>query len=140
MAKFKGASVMITDLNNERLAFAEKNGADVTVNAQRRSRFAGERMDKKKAPMSSLMPSVSPQRLKRPLTRCLRPVMWLCLVLMRGLPAFLSFRSQRSPITGSRLQTNQFPYITDLLNKGLLTHGGLITHTFQQMTSIKHFS
>ncbi len=33
-------------------------------------------------------------------------------------------------ITGSRLQTNQFPYITDLLNKGLLTHGGLITHTF----------
>ncbi len=35
MAKFKGASVMITDLNDERLAFAEKNGADVTVNAQK---------------------------------------------------------------------------------------------------------
>ncbi len=26
---------MITDLNDERLAFAEKNGADVTVNAQK---------------------------------------------------------------------------------------------------------
>lgn len=49
MAKFKGASVMITDLNDERLAFAEKNRCGrYRQRAKRRSRFAGERMDKKR--------------------------------------------------------------------------------------------
>ncbi|XYJ23439.1 hypothetical protein ACSE3M_21495 [Bacillus velezensis] len=73
-----------------------------------------------------------PQRLKRPLTRCLR----LGHVVVLGFDErtarhfSASDHKKEVTITGSRLQTNQFPYITDLLNKGLLTHGGLITHTF----------
>lgn len=33
-------------------------------------------------------------------------------------------------ITGSRLQTNQFPKVVKLLNEGRLAHNGLVTHTF----------
>lgn len=36
MAKLAGAAVMMTDLNNERLAFAKENGADAVVNAQQK--------------------------------------------------------------------------------------------------------
>ena len=37
---------MITDLNDERLAFAEKTVRTLLSTRKRRSRFAGERMDK----------------------------------------------------------------------------------------------
>ena len=35
-AKLQGASVMMTDLSEERLAFAQESGADVTVQAGRK--------------------------------------------------------------------------------------------------------
>lgn len=35
MAKLQGATVMITDLNDERLFFAKENGADIVINASR---------------------------------------------------------------------------------------------------------
>lgn len=133
MAKFKGASVMITDLNDERLAFAEKNGADVTVNAQKEDPVLRVNEWTKNEGANVVIDAVCLPSTFETSIDAVSPAGHVVVLGFDERTAGISqlpITKKEVTITGSRLQTNQFPYITDLLNKGLLTHGGLITHTF----------
>ncbi|MDM5200885.1 zinc-binding alcohol dehydrogenase family protein [Fictibacillus enclensis] len=133
MAKLQGASVMVTDLNGERLAFAKENGADVTVNVQQEDVLARVQEWTDNEGANVVIDAV-----------CLPSTFKLSVdaVCPAGNVVVLGFDEKEAgisqlpitkkevTITGSRLQTNQFPRVVELLNNGKLTHGGLVTHTF----------
>lgn len=134
MAKLMGAMVMITDLSEERLAFAKENGADVTVNA-------GSEDIRKRARewTNGNGANVVIDAVCLPMTFELG----LDVVSAAGRVVVLGFDERTAaisqlPITkgeveikGSRLQTYQFPKVVKLLNEGKLRHNGLVTHTYK---------
>lgn len=132
-AKLHGAKVMMSDLSEERLAFAKESGADVTVQADVedvRKRVkewtAGEGanvvIDAVCLPMTFELgiDVVSPAGTVVVLGFDERPAQ---------IPQLLITKKEIT-IVGSRLQTNQMPKVVELLNSGKLTHDGLVTHTF----------
>lgn len=134
LAKIAGATVYMSDLSEERLAFAEDNGADKVINAGAESvkekvfEFTGG------AGVNVVIDAV-----------CIPSTVELGIdvVSPAGSVVVLGFTDQPSaiaqlPITkkevtivGSRLQTNQFGPVVKYLNNGELTSGGLITHKFK---------
>lgn len=133
MAKLQGASIMITDLSEERLAFAKENGADVTV-------LAGSENVRQHVEewTNGEGANVVIDAVCLPMTFELS----FDVVSTAGRIVVLGFDERTAaisqlPITkkevsvkGSRLQTNQFPKVVSLLNEGKLRHEGLVTHTF----------
>ncbi|MFB5285018.1 zinc-binding alcohol dehydrogenase family protein [Peribacillus sp. Hz7] len=133
MAKLQGASVMITDLSEERLAFAKENGADVTVHAGNEDVRQHVQEWTNGEGANVVIDAV-----------CLPMTFELSfdVVSVAGRIVVLGFDERTSaiaqlPITkkevtvvGSRLQTNQFSKVVKLLNEGQLRHNGLVTHTF----------
>ncbi|MEZ0119160.1 UNVERIFIED_ORG: 2-desacetyl-2-hydroxyethyl bacteriochlorophyllide A dehydrogenase [Heyndrickxia coagulans] len=134
MAKLEGANVMITDLNEERLSFAKENGADIVVNAGNEDvrNFVQEWTNGKG--VNVVIDAV-----------CLPSTFELSLdvISAAGRIVVLGFDERKAaisqlPITkseveikGSRLQTNQFPKVVNLINEGKLRHNGLISHSYQ---------
>lgn len=133
MAKFHGATVMVTDLSDERLSFAKDNGADVVVNAGQEDVLTAVHEWTNGEGANKVIDAV-----------CLPSTFALSLeaVSSAGNVVVLGFDEQPAPIsqlpitkkevtiTGSRLQTYQFPKVVELLNEGELRHNGLVTHTF----------
>ncbi|MGG0410009.1 zinc-binding alcohol dehydrogenase family protein [Peribacillus simplex] len=133
MAKLQGASVMITDLSDERLEFAKESGADIIVHA-------GKEDVKKRVEewTNGEGANVVIDAVCLPMTFELS----FDVVSTAGRIVVLGFDERPSavsqlPITkkevsvkGSRLQTDQFPKVVKLLNEGKLRHEGLVTHTF----------
>ncbi|MGG1575078.1 zinc-binding alcohol dehydrogenase family protein [Fictibacillus sp. NRS-1165] len=133
MAKLLGAAVLITDLNEERLAFAKENGADHVVNPQKEDVMQQVKVWTDGEGANVVIDAV-----------CLPSTFELSIeaVSTAGNVVVLGFDEKTSTIsqlpitkkevtvTGSRLQTYQFPKVVDLLNKGKLTHSGLVTHSF----------
>ena len=126
-------ALLVTDLSEERLAFAKENGADVTVQADVedvRKRVtewtSGEGVniviDAVCLPMTFELgiDVVSPAGTVVVLGFDERPAQ---------IPQLLITKKEIT-IVGSRLQTNQMPKVVELLNSGKLTHDGLVTHTF----------
>ncbi|MFJ5768577.1 zinc-binding alcohol dehydrogenase family protein [Psychrobacillus sp. NPDC093180] len=132
-AKLRGATVMVSDLSEERLAFARDNGADVTVNAGTEN--VKEQVAKwtNDEGVNKVIDAV-----------CLPSTFELSVdvVSPAGTVVVLGFDERPSqipqmPITkkeitivGSRLQTNQFAEVVEFLNAGKIRHNGLVTHTF----------
>jgi len=133
LAKLQGATVMMTDLSEERLGFANENGADVTVHAGRE-----DVRDRVKEWTNGKGANVVIDAVCLPNTFELS----FEVVSAAGSVVVLGFDERPSAIpqlpitkkeitvTGSRLQTNQFPKIVQLLNEKKLCHNGLITHQF----------
>lgn len=133
MAKLQGASVMVTDLNEARLAFAKENGADFIVNVQKEDVIRRVHEWTGNEGANVVIDAV-----------CLPSTFALSIdaVSPAGHVVVLGFDENASAIsqlpitkkevtiTGSRLQTYQFPRVVELLNEGRLTHNGLVTHTF----------
>ncbi|SDC83472.1 L-gulonate 5-dehydrogenase [Terribacillus halophilus] len=133
LAKLQGAAVMMTDLSDARLAFASENGADVTVNAVNEDVKQRVFEWTKGAGANVVIDAV-----------CLPSTFELSLEVVSeaGYVVVLGFDERTSSIpqlpitkkeitiTGSRLQTNQFSSVVDLLNSGQLKENGLITHKF----------
>jgi len=133
LAKVAGAAVYMTDLNEERLAFAKESGADEVINAGRES--VKERILELTSNEGAnvVIDAV-----------CLPSTVELSIdvVSPAGSVVILGFDERPSaipqlPITkkeitivGSRLQTNQFGKVVSLLDSGELKSGGLITHKF----------
>jgi L-gulonate 5-dehydrogenase len=133
MAKLQGASVMITDLSEERLEFAKESGADIIVHAGKED--VQKRVEEwtNGEGVNVVIDAV-----------CLPMTFELSfdVVSTAGRIVVLGFDERPAsvsqlPITkkevsvkGSRLQTNQFPKVVKLLNEGKLRQEGLITHTF----------
>lgn len=134
MAKLLGATVMITDLSEERLTFAKENGADVTVNAG--SEDVRKRVEEWTNGEGA---NVVIDAVCLPMTFELG----IDVVSPAGRVVVLGFDERKVaisqlPITkgevtivGSRLQTYQFPKVVKLLNEGKLRHNGLVTHTYK---------
>ncbi|MBO0999796.1 zinc-binding alcohol dehydrogenase family protein [Bacillus sp. SD075] len=133
MAKLQGASVMITDLSDERLEFAKENGADIIVHAGKED--VQKRVEEWTNGEGA---NVVIDAVCLPMTFELS----FDVVSPAGRIVVLGFDERPSavsqlPITkkevsvkGSRLQTDQFPKVVKLLNEGKLRHEGLVTHTF----------
>ncbi|MDD9309988.1 zinc-binding alcohol dehydrogenase family protein [Bacillus firmus] len=133
MAKLQGARVIISDLKQERLAFAKENGADEIIHAAEES--VKERVMEL---TNGEGPNVVIDAVCLPSTFELG----VNLVSPAGTVVVLGFDERPSsipqlPITkkevtivGSRLQTNQFEKVVSLLNVEKLQSNGFITHHF----------
>lgn len=133
MAKLKGAKVYITDLKQERLAFAKDNGADETIDAGKES-VADRVMEL----TDGEGPNVVIDAVCLPSTFELG----VNVVSPAGTVVVLGFDERPAPISqlpitkkevtivGSRLQTNQFGKVVSLLNEGKIKAKGFITHKF----------
>jgi L-gulonate 5-dehydrogenase len=133
LAKMKGASVMMTDLNEERLQFAKESGADTVVHAGREDVRTRVKEWTNREGVNIVIDAV-----------CLPSTFELSVdvVSQAGNIVVLGFDERPASIpqlpitkkevtiTGSRLQTNQFSTIVQYLNEGKLSHNGLITHKF----------
>ncbi|WP_366161064.1 zinc-binding alcohol dehydrogenase family protein [Bacillus infantis] len=133
MAKLSGAHVIMTDLKQERLAFAKDNGADEIIDAGRES------VEEKVMELTGGEgPNVVIDAVCLPSTFELG----VNVVSPAGRVVVLGFDEKPSPISqlpitkkevtivGSRLQTNQFGKVISLLNEGKLEANGFITHKF----------
>ncbi|MCM3727427.1 zinc-binding alcohol dehydrogenase family protein [Neobacillus cucumis] len=133
MAKFHGATVMVTDLSDERLSFAKDNGADVVVNAGREEVLTAVHEWTKGEGANKVIDAVC---LPSTFALSLEAVSAAGNVVVLGFdeqPAAISqlpITKKEVTVTGSRLQTYQFPKVVELLNEGELRHNGLVTHTF----------
>lgn len=133
LAKMKGATVMMTDLNEERLQFAKESGADAVVHAGREDVRTRVKEWTNREGVNIVIDAV-----------CLPSTFELSVdvVSQAGNIVILGFDERPASIpqlpitkkevtiTGSRLQTNQFSTIVQYLNEGKLSHNGLITHKF----------
>src|SRR5690625_1638525 len=133
MAKLQGAYVIMTDLSDERLAFAKENGADKVIHA------SDESVERKVMEYTNNEGvNVVIDAVCLPSTFELGPKV----ASPAGTVVCLGFDEKPSqisqlPITkkeltivGSRLQTNQFEKIINLLNGRQIQSNGLITHKF----------
>lgn len=133
MAKLVGARVMITDLKDERLAFAKENGADWVINP------ANDSVEEKVMEYTiGEGANVVIDAVCLPATFELGPKV----ASIAGTVVCLGFDERAAsisqlPITkkeltivGSRLQTDQFKHVVRLLNDKKIQANGLITHKF----------
>lgn len=133
LAKLHGAYVIMTDLNQERLAFVKENGADKVIHA------LDESVEEKVMEYTNnLGINVVIDAVCLPSTFELGPKV----ASPAGTIVCLGFDEKPSqipqlPITkkeltivGSRLQTNQFEKVVELLNNGHLQSNGLITQKY----------
>jgi len=133
MAKFHGATVMVTDLSDERLSFAKENGADVVVNAGQEDVLTAVHKWTNGEGANKIIDAVC---LPSTFALSLEAVSAAGNVVVLGFdeqPAAISqlpITKKEVTITGSRLQTYQFPKVVELLNEGKLRHNGLVTHTY----------
>jgi len=133
MAKLLGASVMMTDLSDERLSYAKENGADVIVNAGQEDVLQAVQEWTNGEGANKVIDAVC---LPSTFALSIEAVSVAGNVVVLGFdekPAAISqlpITKKQVTINGSRLQTYQFPKVVKLLNEGKLRHDGLVTHTF----------
>ena len=133
MAKIAGATVYMTDLNEERMKFALESGADEVIDA------GNEQVDQAIMRLTDGRGvNVAIDAVGLPSTAALG----VDVVSPAGYVVILGFDERPSqipqlPVTkkevtivGSRLQTNQFGRVVELLNQNKLRSDGLITHKF----------
>lgn len=131
IAKMKGATCIITDLNEERIAFAERWGADYTIDATDSDVKAEVRRITANRGANVVIDAVgTPQTFADAID----------VVSVAGRVVCLGFHSQPSSISqlqitkkevtvaGSRLQSNQFPQVVSWFNQGKIRAKEMVTH------------
>lgn len=133
MAKLAGATVMITDLNDGRLQFAKENDADYIINAKEES-VVDRVFELTNGEGANVV--IDAVCIPSTFELAVQIASTAGTIVVLGFDDHPSSISQL-PITkkeltivGSRLQTNQFEKVVNLLNEGKLRHNGLITHKF----------
>jgi len=133
IAKIRGATCIISDLSDARLEFAKKWGADYTLNA------AGMDVREKVGRMTGGMgANVVIDAVCIPKT--FEDAVEIASVAGRvvtlgfdGRPSQipqLSITKKELTVAGSRLQTDQFAYVIQLMNERKLLPDGMVTHQF----------
>jgi 2-desacetyl-2-hydroxyethyl bacteriochlorophyllide A dehydrogenase len=133
MAKLQGAKVIITDIEQERLAFAKENGADETINASKESVI-----DRLMELTNAEGPNIVIDAVCLPSTfelgvEVVSPAGTVVVLGFDERPSHipqLPITKKEVTIVGSRLQTNQFGKVVSLLNDRKLEGNGFITHRF----------
>lgn len=133
MAKLRGATVIISDITNERLAFAKENGADYTINPTEVDVVTTINQitnDEGANVVIDAVGSTSTFELGIETASAAGNVVLLGFNATPSAIAQMLITKKELTITGSRLQTNQFSKVVELINKEKITHNGLITHEF----------
>ncbi|KAB7706316.1 alcohol dehydrogenase catalytic domain-containing protein [Bacillus aerolatus] len=133
MAKIHGATVIISDITNERLEFAKENGADYTINPNEvdlESKIYEITNDEGANIVIDAVGTPQTFELSVNVASAAGNVVTLGFNAKPSSIAQLPVTKKELTITGSRLQTNQFGKVVQLLNEKKLTHNGLITHKF----------
>lgn len=133
IAKLHGAFVIMTDLSEERLAFAKENGANKVIHALKE-----QVEDKVMEYTNGLGINVVIDAVCLPSTfelgtRVASPAGTIVCLGFDEKPSQipqLPITKKELTIVGSRLQTNQFKKVVDLLNNRELQSNGLITQSF----------
>ncbi|GMO41993.1 MAG: zinc-binding alcohol dehydrogenase family protein [Treponemataceae bacterium] len=133
LAKIKGAQVMVSDIVDEKLEFAKKQGADITVNTAKTNLEAAVKEWTRGEGVNKVIDAA-----------CTAPTLEAAfrVVSVAGTIVVLSFSEEAANITplpitrkqltvvGSRLQTYQFANVIRLMESGALRGNGLVTHKF----------
>ena len=133
MAKLRGATVIISDFTNERLAFAKENGADYTINPSEVDIEAKINEITNDEGANIVIDAVGlPQtfELSVNVASVAGNIVLLGFNATPSSIAQMEITKKELTITGSRLQTNQFGKVVELINEKKLTHNGLVTHKF----------
>ncbi|PIC67915.1 alcohol dehydrogenase [Sporosarcina sp. P21c] len=133
MAKLAGAIVIMTDLDEKRLQFAEQNGADYIINAGKVSVETEVMKITESEGVNVVIDAVCLPSTFELGVQVASPAGTVVVLGFDERPASISqlpITKKELEIVGSRLQTNQFEKVITLLNEGKLTHDGLITHKF----------
>lgn len=133
MAKIRGATVIISDLTNQRLEFAQENGADYTINPSEVDTVSKINEITNDEGANVVIDAVGmPQtfELSVEVASAAGNVVTLGFNATPSSIALMAITKKELTITGSRLQTNQFGKVVDLINSKKLTHNGLVTHKF----------
>lgn len=133
MVKLKGATAIISDLTNERLAFAKENGADYTINpsVEDLGQKISEITDGEGA--NVVIDAVGiPQTFEQSVELASNAGFIVTLGFHENPSAIplMTITKKELTIVGSRLQTNQFGKVVELINKKQLSQNGLVTHKF----------
>lgn len=133
MVKLRGAKVIISDLTNERLEFAKENGADYTINPSEVDIVSRINEITNGEGANVVIDAVGmPQtfELSVEVASAAGNVVTLGFNATPSSIALMPITKKELTITGSRLQTNQFGKVVELINAKNLTHNGLVTHRF----------
>ncbi|WP_339230508.1 zinc-binding alcohol dehydrogenase family protein [Oceanobacillus sp. FSL K6-2867] len=133
LAKLRGATVIISDFTNERLAFAKENGADYTINPSEVdvSDQINEITNGEGA--NVVIDAVGVPQTFELAVEVASPAGNVVTLGFNATPssiAMMHITKKELTISGSRLQTNQFAKVVELINSKKLTHNGLVTHRF----------
>ncbi|MBD1381445.1 zinc-binding alcohol dehydrogenase family protein [Metabacillus arenae] len=133
IAKLLGAKVMITDLNEERLAFAQKWGADEIVNVSGKNIIEEVKRWTEGEGVNVVIDAVCIPQTFEVSIEAASAAGTIVLLGFDTRPSSipqLPITKKELTIVGSRLQTNQFPKVIEWMNNKKLLTDGLITHTF----------
>lgn len=133
MARLQGAITIISDLTNERLAFAKENGADYIINPSEVD--VVERINEitNGEGANIVIDAVGMPQTFELSVEVASPAGNVVTLGFNATPsaiALMPITKKELTITGSRLQTNQFGKVVELINTKKLTHNGLVTHRF----------
>lgn len=133
MAKLRGATTIISDITNERLQFAKENGADHTINPSEvdvKTKINEITNDEGANVVIDAVGTPQTFELSIEVASPAGHVVSLGFDVKPSAIAMMPITKKELTITGSRLQTNQFGKVVELINNKKLTHGGLVTHKF----------
>lgn len=133
MAKLRGATVIMSDYTNERLAFAKENGADYVINPSEVDVEAKIYEITNQEGANVVIDAVGLPQTFELSVKVASPAGNVVLLGFNATPsaiAQMEITKKELTITGSRLQTNQFDKVVSLINEKKLTHNGLVTHKF----------
>ncbi|MGE6753738.1 zinc-binding alcohol dehydrogenase family protein [Rossellomorea sp. NPDC071047] len=133
VAKAKGATVIISDLNESRLAFAKEWGADHTIDASR-VHVIEEVMELTKQEGANVV--IDAVCIPQTFEQSIEVASAAGRVVVLGFderPSHITqlpITKKEVTITGSRLQTNQFPVVIEMFNDRTIDTRGMVTQEF----------
>jgi 2-desacetyl-2-hydroxyethyl bacteriochlorophyllide A dehydrogenase len=133
VAKYRGATCIISDLSEEKLSYAQSLGADFTINPLKEDIFQKVNELTEGMGANVVIDAVCTTKTFEQAVQ-LASVAGRIVVLgfseeKSGIPQ-LEITKKELTVSGSRLQTNQFPEVIDLFNNRKIDTNSFVTHTF----------
>ncbi|MCD2136445.1 zinc-binding alcohol dehydrogenase family protein [Salinicoccus halitifaciens] len=131
IAKHKGATVIVSDLDDDKLQFAEDKGADYTINIGENNLLDEVFKITEDKGVNVSMDAVGLNATFESAVKSCAPAGKVVVLGFEEKPAQVSqvdITKGELDVRGSRLQTDQFPYIISLLEKNLIDVDGIVTH------------
>ena len=139
MAKLAGATVVVSDIVNEKLEYAKSRGADFVINAKESDALAKVREITGGMGANVTIDAVCSKRSFEDAVEITSAAGRIVELSFNETPSEIApvdIIKKELSIYGSRLQTNRFPVVIDYLKKGALQLAGFVTgkYNFNNMT------